>query len=93
MIPQTGVHPFRNTVLFVDGTPVGYQIFRWNAGFRLVPDDLLTPSTDAPEIQASYAPTGWQFHPQVHRDLADQVVEDLELYLSKKQPGDFEYGM
>ncbi|GAA4325219.1 hypothetical protein [Flaviaesturariibacter amylovorans] len=69
----------KNTVFFVDGNPVAYSIYTDGTGLRLVPQ-IYTEAVAAPIITAAYKEGGWQLRPQLHRDLADQVIEDLSLY-------------
>ncbi|RYY96733.1 MAG: hypothetical protein EOO11_12725 [Chitinophagaceae bacterium] len=69
----------KNTVFFVDGNPVAYSIYTDRTGFRLAPQTE-PAHVAAPEIFATFQNGDWQLRPQLHRDLADQVAEDLSLY-------------
>ena len=66
-----------STVLFVDGQPVNYELVHHNDRVRLVPDTLLALCRGVPEIEATRSDRGWHLEPSLHRDLADQVLEDL----------------
>lgn len=74
------IHPVihLSTVLFVDGHPVTYALLRMSQGVRLVPDSLLALCRPLPEIEAVKQNGRWLLAPALPRDLADQVLEDLE---------------
>ncbi|RYY65973.1 MAG: hypothetical protein EOO12_05550 [Chitinophagaceae bacterium] len=66
-----------STVLFVDGQPVSYELVQHKNTVRLVPDSLLALCRSVPEIEATRSGRSWRLEPSLHRDLADQVLEDL----------------
>ncbi|RYY41366.1 MAG: hypothetical protein EOO08_02190 [Chitinophagaceae bacterium] len=70
-----------STVLFIDGQPVGYQLISSGNTVRLMPDSLLA-ITGAPEIEATQVGNGWRLYPELDRNLADQVLEDLERFIA-----------
>lgn len=70
-----------STVLFVDGHPVGYQLISCGNTVRLLPDTLLAIN-GAPEIEATQVGNDWQLRPELDRNLADQVLEDLARFIA-----------
>jgi hypothetical protein len=79
----TQVSPVRNTVLFIDGLPVPYKIFRNDIVFFLHPAD--NPGLDAqpPLIIATRYNNNWQIEDIRDRNLISQVEEDLDLLISE----------
>jgi hypothetical protein len=77
------VIPVRNTVLFVDGLPVGYKIFRNGAVYFLHPTDISGKEANAPLIIATHSQHGWEIEDLRDRNLIDQVVEDLDLLITE----------
>ncbi|RYY84636.1 MAG: hypothetical protein EOO15_18920 [Chitinophagaceae bacterium] len=80
MPPRTRPTRLFSTILFVDGMPVGYELVPSGNTVRLMPDSLLA-ITGAPEIEATHVEAGWTLKPELDRDLADQVLEDLGRFL------------
>jgi hypothetical protein len=66
-----------STVLFVDGNPVGYQVFEENEQLILNPAE--NPSRDIvpPRLSASQSSGTWKVEGTQSRDLIDQVIEDI----------------
>jgi hypothetical protein len=73
----------RSTVLFVDGIPVGYKIYRNGTGFVLHPADIPGKETRAPLISATHRLGHWEIENLGDQNLIDQVVEDLDLLITE----------
>jgi len=74
----------QQTVFFLDGNPIGYEIQRSGEVFRLIPHRISDPARAAPEITAAHSRGQWLLEPVLDRDLADQVIEDLERCLARR---------
>ena len=72
------MHVF-STVLFVNGNPVGYKVFRQND--RLILNPAENPSRDVlpPHISARNEGGNWFVEGTTDKDLIDQVIEDVTL--------------
>jgi hypothetical protein len=72
------MHVF-STVLFVNGNPVGYKVFKQNN--RLVLNPAENPNRDIlpPAISARNEGGQWLVEGTNDRDLIDQVIEDVTL--------------
>ena len=67
-----------STVLFVDGNPVGYKVYREDKN-RLVLNPAENPerSIDPPVLSARCVSGAWQVEGTENRDLIEQVIEDV----------------
>lgn len=72
------MHVF-STVLFVNGNPVGYKVFRQDDRLLLNPAE--NPGRDIlpPSISARNQNGHWEVEGTNDRDLIDQVIEDVTL--------------
>ena len=72
------MHVF-STVLFVNGNPVGYKVFKQNN--RLVLNPAENPNRDIlpPAISARNEGGEWLVEGTTDRNLIDQVIEDVTL--------------
>lgn len=68
-----------STVLFVDGNPVGYEVFRESDRLRLNPAENPNREIRPPVILAHNERGTWQIEGTDNRDLIDQVIEDISL--------------
>ena len=68
-----------STVLFVDGNPVGYEVYE--EGNRLVLNPAENPNREIhPPVLAAKNKSGkWLVEGTENRDLIDQVIEDISL--------------
>ena len=72
------MHVF-STVLFVDGNPVGYRVFRENDRLVLNPAENPSRQILPPSISARREGGQWLVDGTTDRDLIDQVIEDVSL--------------
>ena len=72
------MHVF-STVLFVNGCPVGYKVFKEEDRLFLNPAE--NPSRDIlpPAIRAHHEGGRWLIEGTNDRDLIDQVIEDVSI--------------
>jgi hypothetical protein len=72
------MHVF-STVLFVNGNPVGYKVFKQND--RLVLNPAESPGREVlpPSISARHLDGYWLVEGTNDKDLIDQVIEDVTL--------------
>lgn len=68
-----------STVLFVDGNPVGYEVFKEPNSLRLNPAENPNRGTKPPVIRARHVMGSWEVEGTDNRDLIDQVIEDVSL--------------
>jgi hypothetical protein len=66
-----------STVLFVDGNPVGYQVFEENDQLILNPAENPSREIVPPRLSASQSSGSWKVEGTLNRDLIDQVIEDI----------------
>jgi hypothetical protein len=66
-----------STVLFVDGNPVGYQVFEENDQLILNPAENPSREIVPPRLSASHSSGSWKVEGTLNRDLIDQVIEDI----------------
>lgn len=84
MLIQKELPARQQTVLFIDGYPVGYSIYKNENVFSLAPSENPNEELIAPELTAiqetknSYTITGTN-----DQNLIDQVVEDLDYFLKR----------
>lgn len=71
-----------STVLFVDGSPVGYKVMAEERG-RLLLNPAENPNRDIipPVIHAKNEGGYWRIEGTTDRDLIDQVLEDISMQL------------
>ena len=77
------VSPVRNTILFINGVPVPYKIFRNDIVFLLHPAENPAFDQRAPLIIATRYNNGWQIEDIRDKSLLTQVEEDLDLMISE----------
>lgn len=70
------MHVF-STVLFVNGNPVGYKVFREQGSFLLNPAENPNRLIEPPALRAQHQQDGWLIEGTSDRDLIDQVIEDV----------------
>jgi hypothetical protein len=75
--------PVRTTVLFIEGIPVGYKIYKNGAVYFLYPSEIPGTETKAPLIMATHYNGQWEVEEKCDQNLADQVMEDLNLLISE----------
>lgn len=66
-----------STVLFVDGNPVGYQVFEEKDKLILNPAENPNREIVPPRLSASQSSGSWKVEGTQSRDLIDQVIEDI----------------
>jgi hypothetical protein len=69
-----------STVLFVDGNPVGYKVYREEEN-RIILNPAENPNRAIvpPVISVRHNEGDWQVEGTNNRDLIDQVIEDVSL--------------
>ena len=72
------MHVF-STVLFVDGNPVGYKVFKQQDRLVLNPAENPNREVFPPSICARNEGGQWLVEGTSDRDLIDQVIEDVTL--------------
>jgi hypothetical protein len=72
------MHVF-STVLFVDGNPVGYKVYKQNDRLVLNPAENPNREVLPPAISARNEGGEWLVEGTTDRDLIDQVIEDVTL--------------
>lgn len=72
------MHVF-STVLFVEGNPVGYRVYRENDRLVLNPAENPSRHVFPPSISARREGDQWLVDGTTDRDLIDQVIEDVRL--------------
>ena len=77
------VSPVRNTVLFINDTPIPYKIFRNDIVFLLHPAENPGFDQKAPLIIATRYHGSWQIEDIRDKQLLSQVEEDLDLLISE----------
>jgi hypothetical protein len=65
------------TVLFVDGKPVTYSVFKESSKVVLRPDAIEETMEKGPEIMAKKMKHQWKIKGTNDQDLVAQVIEDL----------------
>lgn len=70
------MHVF-STVLFVDGNPVGYKVFKEADRLFLNPAENPNREIFAPAMRAHQKDGAWLIEGTSDRDLIDQVIEDV----------------
>ena len=70
------MHVF-STVLFVDGNPVGYKVFKEENRLFLNPAENPNRGISAPAMRAHHEGGRWLIEGTTDRDLIDQVIEDV----------------
>jgi hypothetical protein len=68
-----------STVLFVDGNPVGYEVFKEPTFLRLNPAENPNRTSKPPVIHARNVMGTWEIEGTDNRDLIDQVIEDVSM--------------
>lgn len=69
-----------STVLFVDGNPVGYQVYREEHNrLRLNPAENPNREIRPPVLSAFNDGGEWTVDGTANRDLIDQVIEDITM--------------
>jgi hypothetical protein len=68
-----------STVLFVNGNPVGYEVFRESERLKLNPAENPNREIVPPVIVARNNRGTWEVEGTSDRDLIDQVIEDISL--------------
>ncbi len=72
------MHVF-STVLFVNGSPVGYKVYKQNDRLLLNPAENPNRDIFPPAISARNENGSWLVEGTTDRDLIDQVIEDVTL--------------
>jgi len=72
------MHVF-STVLFVNGNPVGYKVYKQNDRLLLNPAENPNREVFPPAISARNEGGEWLVEGTNDRDLIDQVIEDVML--------------
>ena len=68
-----------STVLFVDGNPVGYEVFKETDRLRLNPAENPNRGIVPPVLMAHNRMGTWEVEGTDNRDLIDQVIEDVSM--------------
>ncbi len=68
-----------STVLFVDGNPVGYEVFKEANRLRLNPAENPNREIVPPVLLARNDRGTWEIEGTDNRDLIDQVIEDVSM--------------
>lgn len=72
------MHVF-STVLFVNGSPIGYKVYKENDRLLLNPSENPYRSILAPVISVQQRNGKWQVEGTGDQDLIDQIIEDVTL--------------
>lgn len=70
------MHVF-STVLFVNGNPVGYKVFKQKENLILNPAENPNRETCPPALQVRNEGGNWVVEGTNDRNLIDQVIEDV----------------
>jgi len=68
-----------STVLFVDGNPVGYKVFKEKNSIVLNPAENPNRHVLPPVLTVRKRDGKWLVEGTYNRDLIDQVIEDVSL--------------
>lgn len=68
-----------STVLFVDGNPVGYHVYKEDDRLALHPAENPNRHIHPPTLSAQNTEGNWIVQGTQNRDLIDQVIEDVTL--------------
>jgi len=68
-----------STVLFVDGNPVGYKVFKEKNRIVLNPAENPNRNIHPPVLTVKNKDGKWLVEGTFNRDLIDQVIEDVSL--------------